>query len=364
MSLSRSLVPWELGSDFHFGCLDSASSIRHPWEPSYVLGASGRDVLSLLLSSKRAEFGWNRLWLPSYLCAEVAQSVPSTLEVEVYPDVPAVGAAIDVNKLTLKAGDILLVVNQWGVRARPDLSSLRDRGVTLVEDHTHDPWSTWSEESDADYCLASLRKTLPISDGGVLWSPQEHRLPAQPLTSEEGLQASSNKLAGMLLKSRYLDGTYHDKDRYRELLEIGESQVGDGSPSGATPLARELIRSLNALDWRKKRAENLAYLIPKLEPSSPFSVLSLADVPEGQVPLGCILIASNHPQREELRRYLIQRRVYPAVLWPIAHGENHSRMAERDLSQRMLFLHVDGRYEAADMSRLARILGEFSDLAE
>jgi hypothetical protein len=40
----------------------------------------------------------------------------------------------------------------------------------LVEDHSHDPFSPWAVGSSADYAFCSLRKTLPVPDGGLLWS--------------------------------------------------------------------------------------------------------------------------------------------------------------------------------------------------
>jgi hypothetical protein len=69
-------------------------------------------------------------------------------------------------------------MNYFGLRTPPDLEL--PEGVEVLEDHSHDPVSAWAEQSSADFCLASLRKTLPINDGGALWSPVGHRLPPAP----------------------------------------------------------------------------------------------------------------------------------------------------------------------------------------
>ena len=40
--------------------------------------------------------------------------------------------------------------------------------IVLIEDHIHDPLSDWSQSSNADYAVASLRKTLPVPIGAML----------------------------------------------------------------------------------------------------------------------------------------------------------------------------------------------------
>ena len=73
----------------------------------------------------------------------------------------------------------MLAVNFFGIRkgkAWQDWLS-QHKDIILIEDHTHDPFSTWAQQSTAHYAMASLRKTLPIPDGAILWSPQKMSLP-------------------------------------------------------------------------------------------------------------------------------------------------------------------------------------------
>jgi hypothetical protein len=68
------------------------------------------------------------------------------------------------------------------------------------------------------------------------------------------------------------------------------------------------------------------------------------------------LVARSAALREEVRLALIARSVYPIVLWPLLGNDIPRR--HRELSERILLLHADDRYKAADMSKVADICAE------
>ena len=76
---------------------------------------------------------------------------------------------------SLSSTDIILVCNHFGISEQSLFDSLIDSPSLIIEDHTHDPWSPWSFGSRASYCFSSLRKTLPLPDGSVIWSPSSFR---------------------------------------------------------------------------------------------------------------------------------------------------------------------------------------------
>ncbi len=69
---------------------------------------------------------------------------------------------------SVRKGDVLFIVNFFGLKAAGDYEKARELGIPVIEDHSHDPWSQWAIHSKADYVLVSLRKTLPIPDGGAI----------------------------------------------------------------------------------------------------------------------------------------------------------------------------------------------------
>ncbi len=348
---------WEAGSEYHYGCLQGGARPDHPWTKRQVYGGSGRDVMRALLGMLRGK-GVERIWLPSYFCQEVVEAIREEFTVATYRDLPVAGTPSSLDELLFAPGDCILFVNHWGVRAAPDFDEPQRQGIVVIEDHTHDPWSAWAYGSRADYCVASLRKCLPIPDGGVVWSPRGEQLPdALSLTPEHQI-ACHAKLSGMLLKSAYLTGQFLEKDEYRALLQSGEAIMASGVASGISPLSRHLLQCLDVHGWRQRRLDNLEHLTELLKKAEIAPIASSA-VPSDQVPLGAVLTLPNAHARDALKNHLIRERIYPAILWPIEAAP--TLVDEQLVSQRMLFIHIDGRYTASDIERIAEAIRRFSD---
>ncbi len=137
--------------------------------------------------------------------------------------------------------------------------------VEIIEDHTHDPYSKWAYNSRSDWCIASLRKTLPIPDGGVLWSPVRNSLPIQAVVTRTRSEASLKKLVGMYLKAAYLVGARTQKEDFRALLTTGEEQIAAGEISGILPWSASLVDRFPIEIWRESRTKNHNVLCDRLQ---------------------------------------------------------------------------------------------------
>lgn len=348
---------WELGSEFHWGCAPRGDA-QYPWTGfEHLLGGSGRDVLSAVLAQGQAARGWKRLWLPAYLCQEVAAACDNGLELHAFDDLPLPGSPIRVPG-SVQSGDVVLVVNHWGIR-RPIGSSQCPEGVALIEDHTHDLWSQWAVESKADYAIASLRKTLPLADGGVAWSPLQHDLGPELPRLDQHEAAANQKLAGMVLKREYLAGSAVSKDAFRRLFQRGEAMLVE-RPAAMSTAGQEVLSALDTTAWREMRAENLRFIHTLIRANELFTWIGPEEVPDGQVAFSLLLQAASPEIRESLRAHLIQHRVYPAVLWPLDETVCAIPESHRDFARRSLSIHIDGRYGRLDLRHLADILNSFS----
>src|ERR671922_295368 len=137
---------------------------------------------------------------------------------------------------------LLKVFSMRGAQPAQTDAEVDDVGLhdaVVVEDHSHDPFSPWALGSEASYAFSSLRKTLPIPDGGILWSPRGLDLPPQPRGSADG---SELKLAAMLVKGRYLaEGGDGLKKRFRRLQLEGEEALARAPVAAASPAAPEAV---------------------------------------------------------------------------------------------------------------------------
>lgn len=344
---------WEHGSEFHFLAPgEGVSDPQHPWDRGHLFLAGGRNVLTHLIDHGRAVRGWRRMLVPDYYCPEVVRAIVATgIPLGFYPADPRQPIEWPVERL--QDGDAVLVVNTFGCQfapVRPVRPGLR---IELVEDHSHDPWSGWSWSSTADFALASLRKVLPIPDGGVLWSPAGHSLPAQPGLAPGHASAAASRLAAMVLKDLYLQGWSIPKEEFRNLQMAAETALAETAVSAALAFSRTFVQRFPAQQWRLARRRNFDCLQGALAAWRGGRLL-LAPAAD-QVPYGVILLLDSPGRRNALRTALIGEGIYPAILW--SHGEQDPDPSrEYRLSEHLLFLHCDGRYTESDMLQVGRCL--------
>jgi hypothetical protein len=251
-----------------------------------------------------------------------------------------------------RSGDAVLVMNYFGLRKA--VRAPRRDGVEIIEDHSHDPSSHWAATSNADFCVASLRKTLPLPDGGVLWSPLSHPLPPPPRLTLQRSRSASTKLAAMILKAMYLDGHRVDKSNYRALALQGEEGLAVPGVSAISDISGAIVGSFPGDAWRRARAENHALLASLLRRVEWARVVRPAD--NACVPFSCVLVVDSAERRERVRLHLIKERVFPAVLWPLEQTILPVHPQLRELSRTLLSIHCDGRYGPKDMDRVAEIV--------
>ncbi len=336
---------WEHGSDL-FDVPDVGTPV-FPWRQALFAG-SGRQALAALVEWAMARQGWKRLWLPDFFCPDVHPSLRATgVALITYPDDPR--TPLQLEGCAFAPGDAVLVSNTWGVRARPDLEL--PPFVSLVEDHTHDLASEWARQSRADWALASLRKSLPLPDGGVLWSPRGHALPAEPARSDAHESLAARRLAAMRRKAAWLAGGAGNKDEFRTELLATESGLADERPVAISAHARARLQTLPTERWRSARSANFEVLTARLAGIPGATVVSR--VPPG-VPFAATLVFTAPGKRERVRQALVGRAVYGAVLWPIGEGSLGATRGARRLAATALSLHCDFRYSAEDMERVAR----------
>lgn len=331
---------WEQGSNLHLSL--ETGSMPQPWGgfPHRFWG-SGRDALRALVAWGSEQHGWRRMLVPSYYCQDVLVPLRAHVTLEVYPHSPTAPA----REVVAGASDVVMVASLFGMPLPRAISA----GGAIVEDHTHDPLSRSSIASGGDFAFASLRKTLPLPDGGVLWSPRGLDLPPQADLTLDHDRAALDRLAAMTLKRHYLGGEAVAKDELRALAMRGEDAIGRGEVSGMSSFSRIRLETLPGAVWRECRAANLlAFRAAFGEPDG----VTMLDAP-----FAAMLIFDSQELRDGVRAALIEARVYPTVYWPLDDpAVDGIPESDLDLSHRILSIHCDYRYTTADMQRVAREL--------
>lgn len=331
---------WEVGSAFPL-VLPTGGGWAGPAEEFRLYG-SGRQALVALLRFGRREYGWTAVHLPEYYCPEVADDVAAVLPVHRYDAGPAgVG-----NPPRVGVDEVLILVSYFGTPPVRPSAPTPAAGPTVVVDATHDPLAPWLPHLGADYVFASLRKTLPLPDGGMLWSTVDAPLPPPPAPSDGQRLAAGTILSAMCLKTAYLGGAGLAKEPYLAGYADGERRLRSAGVSAVSDLSAHLLHALPVDELRVRRITNAAVLADRLATQPGLTARAY--------PFGVVLECDSHRRREELRQALIARAVYPAVLWTLRPDEAGTR--HLDYSARMLMLHTDARWTERDMARVATLV--------
>ena len=340
----------EYGSDFHRCDHDfrGASNFIELMGCTRMY-ACGRHAIDAIIKHGR----WKRIWVPAYFCYEVIGHLMEQFEVVLYDDSPLNTKDDEVVRgLPFKEGDVLLRTDYFGLRK---WRSNKVIGVPVIEDHTHGLTTDWALRSDADYCIASLRKSLPVAAGGILWSPKGKQLPDGIKASEDCEKMAEIRYQAMVMKAEYLKNG-GDKDAFREKYIDSEERIDSLALSGIDHVSEEITRALNVKMWTDLKADNW-YLCKELLDRR-FNVME----PEGGKivqPFSLVLLMNSAEERERLRRYMIQHQIYPAILWRMPEDSEFGEA--KDFYERMLSVHCDIRYSRKDITEMCNIINGFYD---
>ena len=341
----------EFGSDYHL-CGEDYMQPRASYNflKDKRLYACGRHAFAALIQHN----DWKRIWIPAYFCYEVIEYIETLpIEVKLYNDFPGNKNIIfNINQLPFEVGDVLLRVNYFGLDR---VESKLNIPIPIIEDHTLGLNSEWMLKSSADWCVASLRKSLPIAMGGVLWSPKNHSLPSSIESTAEFNELVSKRYEAMRLKADYLNDKFHQKDLYRSLYIETEQQIESLGLSGIDSKSLYILEHLDLKKWLNVKKTNWQVAFDLL---GKYDLLYVSDG-KNKIPFSIVVKCNSEEERDSLKIYLVQRNIYPAILWVMPKMLDFSDAC--DFSNRMLSIHCDARYDADDIKYICEQIVNFYD---
>ncbi|AFY52853.1 hypothetical protein Riv7116_0248 [Rivularia sp. PCC 7116] len=357
---------WEVGSEFDWSNdfinpIGEAVNLPSDYE-LFSTGCASLFGLEKILNKKRNQK--LRLHLPCFFCMEAASKLAKAFDICWYRDLPTQKYP-DFDTLDASPGDLVLAVNLFGIKSGEIWQDWfkTHSNVILVEDHSHDPFSTWALQSKADYAMASLRKTLPIPDGAIIWSGKKLALPKASKSESDG---AYKRLSAMLLKRAYLNGGSVSKDTYRQLEIESQDSLDDVENDKISAFSANVLSSLNIKGFRQTREANIRHFVnlSLSEQDQNWQPL-FSTWGDGSVPFNSIIVCRNREIRDFLRKYLISKNIFPPVHWPQpGNGMTSKDLDAIDLSNRILTIPTDQRYSLDDVARVVEIIKEFFTTSE
>ena len=277
-----------------------------------VLVANGKQALSLVAQQLRAG-GVRTVLAPDFYCLTMIEPFQlEGLRVRHLPtDAQALMKAEDLRSAMAEdPHQAVLHCEVFGARAGEALlaalSDARTDGLPVVVDATH---SLLADTHDpGDYLVASLRKLLPVPDGGFALGVGPPALRERAAADEAATRLALTALElGQLCKP-----SQASTPAYLDALGAAEQAMLDAlRPVPMSEISLRLLRQLDVQSWRGSRRAHARELIEWLT-SSGLTVLN-PDTPE----CGVVVRVQDAPAAEQV---LLEAGIVCPISWPRPEG--------------------------------------------
>lgn len=319
---------------------------------NYELFYTGRHAIKYLLQNLIEESKDATIWLPKYYCQHVTYWLQQSFSAIQFYNINAFskkGENINILEFAAET-DIVILNNFWGV-FNYSIPATEKRPI-IIEDHSHGWLSNSCLNSNADYCFASLRKTLPIPLGGILWRPNGKELNIKKKFFKDDLKFYNNwdSIANaMQLKTNYAKNTtLNSKETYLSLITNAEMYLHNQYDLiNLKPEHTAYIEGFINKDYNYSKKEHLDFIYTFLNFSENFKILNYKSL----VTFGLQLAFKDREVFTSLKRYLVKNHIYPSELWP-------GNQITNDYSF-LLNIHVDFRYNLEEIKYIVNSINNW-----
>jgi len=333
-----------------------AKAFQVPKLPGMLGTFMGRDALSLILSSLKLNSD-DTVLLPAFTCQEVLRAFASRVNITFYDVCPDLSIDADVIKahLSKRKTAMVLITDYFGF-LQPYRLKIRDlcdeNGCILVEDCAH---SLLTEGAGAvgDFATFSLRKLLPVPDGGGLRiNRQEVKLSPDfhPSFYSNVLSLSAIVKSGLNIRTAKLSRA-RVTSQTKKVVPI----TADGNKGRTLPLSYFTRRGLTGISFdevaKKRRGDFQFWTEFCLNNSS--LVPLFRDLPQGVCPFGFPVMVEKRAAIEDSAR---KAGILLSVHWRLDGTLGPECLVSQELSKRILTLPLFPDLRPDKQKVLAEIL--------
>lgn len=238
----------------------------------------------------------------------------------------------------------LLYMEYFGLPAINDheLESLRSKGnIIFIEDRTHNLIHKRSSGFQPEYIIASLRKWIPVPDGGLLWGKINKSL-------ETDVSFANKHLKAQCMRHQYFQcGDETIKTEYRKIFSEVSDIMEKDEPSAMSAYSYELATKTNWEKVRSIRKENAGTLISILQASPHISFI------QQKAGYSDLYVAFTIKNRDAVQRQLSKNGIFNTIIWPLSEEQKNSCSVAKYTEENMLAAPCDQRYTADDMKYIS-----------
>ena len=169
------------------------------------------------------------------------------------------------------------------------------------------------------------------------------------MAAEEKEKIAATRWDAMKLKARYLAGEDVEKQAFRAGFVDTEVFFDRAELCALDAESQKFLQSFDIRDWYNRKWENWKLLCDIKKDG----VRVLKPENRGCYPFSLILVFTTGDERDRVRKALIEKQIYPAILWNVpetSDGEVYG------ISRGMLSIHCDARYTKEDILQMKSII--------
>ena len=278
------------------------------------------------------DMGLNCVWIPTYLCSSVENFLcKRKIEIKYY-NIDYEFFPINIKQNFKEA---VLWTNWYGTVKEEVLLKVINSFDNLILDNTQD---FYRQPVSGAYNVYSPRKFFGVSDGAYLISD---KFQEECILDESRTSTTSQYLINVLGTST--------NETYNEFL-INESRIDNEGVMRMSQITSKILSSINYEEIKRQRIENFYALDDMFQDIN--EINDLEEACKYSVPMVYpLLIRSNN-----LRKALIDNRVYVSQWWKDVLKKKSSNSWERYLAEYLFPLPIDQRYSVDDMKAISKIV--------
>lgn len=323
-----------------------------------VMYQSGRNAIEILMKYFIEKLNINKILLPDYICTTVVEAVSrAKMQYQLYSvnrnfecDIMQIENEIN------KGINCIYIVQYFGkklpIQMIQAINAWKNKGIIIVEDITMALFSSdYTSVGFGNYVLGSIRKWLPIPDGGFI-STKEKGLPNEQSIGNISKYTYYYTLV-QTMKREYIEEDLSDvglKENYMNFYKMSiEELFSDYKIYPISQISKNYLFNYDMNKVISKRIRNYDYLCNKIYGLSGIKVKIRRE--EGMVPFGMLIESTN---RDNLLKYLIDNNIYCNVHWRLDERKQNSDI--KYLSDSVITIPCDQRYKEEEMDYIANVL--------
>lgn len=358
------IAPKEIGSDYEINPMTVFGRKTFQIPADGLLLSTGMDCLQAIINTLNSSRAHMAL-LPSYLCKSILiPFADSGIKYDFYKidRTFCVDLKDFTEKLTHNRFSLALVINYFGF-IQPEGRAIKrictEHDVLLIEDRVQSSLSKSVEYGHVSF--NSYRKLFAIPDGAVLRGIEQSDIRKYYSLSHRAF-VITRFVAGIIKNMSVGLNSENVPARmlrriYWKLFMLAERKlsVRYRKPAGISFVSRALLQRIDFDDAFRKRRENYIFLMQKLSCVPRISVIHRT-LPSQICPLGMPIICEH---RNDVERIFNESKIFPSVHWRLPEDVKQEEFPiSHEISQNVLTLPIDQRYNSKDMERVAQILTE------